>query len=170
MKKWGYNQIGETLQDIKDLKSETVAEENILSSTVATDGPDIIAVQESIISDEYFARIYPEQVLWACPSAFENQEIESAEIFPMQVSVSSFSNHNQFTQTCHSQLEQQNNIKIKSKKKTEELPPPPYFHKLEDQKGLKSCITSEDFLLPAYLLSSKKSPDRIYGFYYLFVW
>eukprot|EP00090_Calanus_glacialis_P024618 TRINITY_DN38277_c0_g1_i1.p1 TRINITY_DN38277_c0_g1~~TRINITY_DN38277_c0_g1_i1.p1 ORF type:complete len:109 (-),score=23.11 TRINITY_DN38277_c0_g1_i1:22-348(-) len=108
-------------------------------------------------------------MLWACPSSFEYQEVVSTENFLMQVSVSSFSNHNQFTQTCHSQLEQQNNIKIKSKKKTEEFSPPPYFHKLEDQERLKSCITSEDFLLPANLLSSKRSPDRIYGFYYLFV-
>ena len=108
MKKWGSNQIGDTLQDIKDLKSETVAEENTLSSTVATDGPDIIAVQETLISDEYFARVYPEQMLWACPSSFKHQEDEAAKNLPMQVSVSSFSNHSQFTQNRHRKVEQQN--------------------------------------------------------------
>jgi hypothetical protein len=53
MKKWGSEQFEDTYVDLMDSRSEKLAEENTLSSTFATDGPDIIAVQETLISDEY---------------------------------------------------------------------------------------------------------------------
>ena len=65
-------------------------------STLATDGPNIIFVQEPLISPISQIRMYPEQMLWACPGAVEDDE-KDQEIL-IQESFSNYCNFNQFTQ------------------------------------------------------------------------
>ena len=43
-------------------------------STLATDGPNIITIQEPLISSISYTRMYPEQMLWACIETPKKEE------------------------------------------------------------------------------------------------
>jgi len=163
-KKYRTNKIEDSYHTIDDIKTNSIKEDKELS-TVTTDGPNVLSVQESSISDSYFARIYPEQMLFACTYALENKIENALDKFQ----ISRFSNHNQFTQMCLSSQDSQNKILEIVSTRHEEYLPPKYYYSSEDRERLRSCITSEDFLLPSNLLSKKSNKDRIYGFYYLVV-
>ena len=144
-------------------------EETEISLNVATDGPSILYLQEPCLPESYVTRVYPEQMLFASPVDLE--QVEDCEEIFTDFSFSIFSNHNQFTQTC---LKQEENInkthgrtKNSQKRHTVLTSSPRYYCTREDRERLRRCITSEDFLLPANLLSNRSNHDRIYGFYYL---
>eukprot|EP00092_Neocalanus_flemingeri_P001043 GFUD01001113.1.p1 GENE.GFUD01001113.1~~GFUD01001113.1.p1 ORF type:complete len:432 (+),score=63.12 GFUD01001113.1:46-1341(+) len=169
IRRWGSTQQDISYCDIQELKNERKLKSKM--STYATDGPNIVTIEEPIISASSFVRMYPEQMLWACPSSTKQQLLVATEDSLSHSAVSSFSHYNQFTQFCNKDFNHNHilpQVVITPQQDTEDSP---YLniHSFEDHERWKSCITSQDFLLPANLLSKKKIPDRIYGFYYLVV-
>ena len=45
-------------------------------STLATDGPNILTIQEPLVSSISYTRMYPEQMLWACTETKKHEEEE----------------------------------------------------------------------------------------------
>ena len=45
-------------------------------STLATDGPNILTIQEPLVSSISYTRMYPEQMLWACTETKKREEEE----------------------------------------------------------------------------------------------
>ena len=45
-------------------------------STLATDGPNILTIQEPLVSSISYTRMYPEQMLWACTETRKHEEEE----------------------------------------------------------------------------------------------
>jgi len=153
-------------------------------STLVTDGPNIITIQEPMISSISHIRMYPEQMLWACTESPKKEEeltvwnrmvdFNNATTF----STYTYCNFNQFTQR---------NLRDAYQNLPDVVPPPtirnietpvdsePIVEELEPKipsllSTEETCpkrISTQDFLIPTNLLSSRKSPDRIYGFYYL---
>jgi len=149
-------------EDLKDLASD---EETEILLSVATDEPHIPFLPKS-----YVTRVYPEQMLCANPVDLEQVEPYEEKIY-IDNCFSTFSNHNPFTQTCFKQVLNINQTngreKTPQKRQTDQSSSPRYLYTSEERERLRSCITSEDFLLPTNLLSNKSNHDRIYGFYYL---
>ena len=145
-------------------------------STLATDGPNIIFVQEPLISPISQIRMYPEQMLWACPGAVEDDE-KDQEIL-IQESFSNYCNFNQFTQ--RSPLNDlYNEPEVLPAPQQEQYQPPHHEchqgvacpsllcdNHLQKERR-KTQITTQDFLLPTNLLTNLKASERIYGFYYI---
>jgi len=207
MKNWGYKDRDEdTLENLqKRLESQLTDMTLKLPSvwdhhkkplptkvtTLATDMPNIITIKEPTVSSISFARMYPEQMLWACPETPKKKEEFTWQSWSKSLSKSqSFStynycNFNQFTQRNmedsyqnlpgvlapvklenadgnENYIDSEDDLKIPSvlmddRKTWNE----------DDEERLKSCITTKDFLIPTNLLSSRKTHDRIYGFYYV---
>merc|ERR1719237_1542247 len=119
-------------------------------STLATDGPNILTIQEPLVSSISYTRMYPEQMLWACTETRKREEEEQTVWRKMiehdhTFSTYTYCNFNQFTQRNLSDA----------------------YQNLPDVVPSPRTISTQDFLIPMNLLSSRKSPDRIYGFYYL---
>ena len=47
-------------------------------STLATDGPNILTIQEPLVSSISYTRMYPEQMLWACTETPRREEPQTA--------------------------------------------------------------------------------------------
>ena len=45
-------------------------------STLATDGPNILTIQEPLVSSISYTRMYPEQMLWACTETKKKEDEE----------------------------------------------------------------------------------------------
>lgn len=153
-------------------------------STLATDGPNIITIQEPLISSISYTRMYPEQMLWACietPKKEEEPNVWSRMIdFKPEHKFSTYTycNFNQFTQR---------NLNDAYQNLPDVVPPPivrnvetpvdsePILEDVEPktpslistEHTCPTRMSTQDFLVPTNLLSNRKSPDRIYGFYYL---
>jgi len=191
MKHWGYSEEEEDLDTIENLRKNVGIQVNELVhkvpspwaekketvrprlSTMATDMPNILTVQEPHISPISYARMYPEQMLWACP---ETPKEDSWETLRKRISsghsFNKYSNFNQFTQRAplddlYQAPEVMPPVKISQHNPEHQEPAVPSLLCQEKTEKWKTCITTQDFLIPANLLSSRKSPDRIYGFYYL---
>jgi len=194
MKRWGYKEEDRDLDTVENLKKNLQNHISELSakltspleegkeknkkpqlSTMVTDMPNILTVQEPLISPISFIRMYPEQMLWACP---ETPKKDPWEEFTKKVfaekSFTNYCNYNQFTQRAPlNDLYQAPEIiapaKVQNQKHDPFEPDTPSLLGGENSEKWKTCIMTKDFLLPTNLLSSRKSPDRIYGFYYLVV-
>ena len=194
MKNWGYKEEDSDLDTIENLRKnlgihvnelankiaipwgKVTEKEECLVSTMATDMPNIITIQERMFARISLTRMYPEQMLWACT---ETPKEDPWEKFKKNVfsdeAQNSYCNYNQFSQrNPMKELYQATEVMPPSKSKTNHqdqsnYPAKPSLLSGEDEEKWKNCIRTKDFLLPANLLSSRKSPDRIYGFYYLVV-
>jgi len=199
MKKWGYEKEEEdTLENLRKRIEYQVNDishkipnpwrENKLPpskmSMLATDGPNILTIKEPLISSISYARMYPEQMLWACPESttknnglffsWSNWSKPSSSQEPF--SNYEYSNFNQFSQRSLEDSYKNLPAVMEPTQPTnthEEEPSMPSMLRMdgkewsiEDHEKWKRCITTRDFLIPANLLSSKKMPDRILGFYY----
>lgn len=172
MKRYGVENNAD-LDTIEALKKSTT-EENCLS-TLCTDGPSIVFVQEPMISPISQARLYPEQMFWACPGAIneEDDDWKSLEKLLEDGSFTNYCNFNQFTQ--RSPLNDLYNepavIPAQPKQPVHEchqdLCCPSLLCTKHDHERRRYQITTQDFLLPTNLLSTMKTSDRIYGFYYI---
>jgi len=193
MKRWGYKEEDRDLDTIENLRKSLHKQVNELStkilnpkeetkekkkpqfSTMVTDMPNILTIQEPLISPISLARMYPEQMLWACP---ETPKEDPWEIFTKKAfahkSFTNYCNYNHFTQRAPiNDLYQAPEIIAPIKSRTHNPdhlePATPSLLGGDNSEKWKTCIMTKDFLLPANLLSSRKSPDRIYGFYYIVV-
>lgn len=191
MKRWGYKEEDHDLDTIENLKKNLGIHVNELAhkitspweekkeikksklSTMATDMPNIITVQEPLISPISYARMYPEQMLWACPSTPKEDPWENftKNIFAGK-SFTSYCNYNQFTQRAPiNDLHQAPEVIVSTKNLNinpdHPEPATPSLLGGDNTEKWKTCIMTKDFLIPTNLLSSRKSPDRIYGFYYI---
>ena len=82
--------------------------------------------------------------------------------WPLQLT----SNDNDFKDLCHISKYHLFNIQFCSEPLVEESEPKiPSL--LSTAETCPRTISTQDFLIPMNLLSTRKSPDRIYGFYYL---
>ena len=45
-------------------------------SMLATDGPNILTIQEPLVSSISYTRMYPEQMLWACTETQRREDEE----------------------------------------------------------------------------------------------
>jgi len=201
MKKWGYkpeDMDHDTIENLQRKFNSGVCEvsqklpmawkdkQNAKLSTLATDGPNILTIQEPLVSSISYTRMYPEQMLWACTETKKRDEEEDQTVWRKMIehdhtfSTYTYCNFNQFTQRNLSDTYQNLPDVV--------TPPSPAKHFVEtpiDNEPLveevepkipsllstaETCprtISTQDFLIPMNLLSSRKSPDRIYGFYYL---
>jgi len=172
---------GDAATDNMDLDTVKEMKTKQKMSALATDGPNIIFVQEPLISRISQIRMYPEQMLWACPGAVECDDTDEEGVNKELESFSNYCNFNQFTQ--RSPLNDLYN-------EPEVLPAPrqelcqDYQEPTHDCDQALSCpsllcdnqvvkerrrskITTQDFLLPTNLLTNLKASERIYGFYYI---
>ena len=139
-------------------------------STLATDGPNIIFVQEPLISPLSTARIYPEQMLWACPGALTEDSWQSQhKLTKTEGSFSNYCNFNQFTQRAPlDDLYNEPEVVLAPRDDQSELVPGyPSLLCQDNTERSRTRITTIDFLIPTNLLSYRSSTDRIYGFYYI---
>jgi len=192
MKRWGYKEEDSDLDTIENLRKNVGIHVNELAqkfnapwienkekkkppkvSMMVTDMPNIITVQEPLISPISYARMYPEQMLWACP---ETPKEDPWENFKKKISVghslTNYSNFNQFTQRAplddlYQAPEVLPPVKVQNHNPDHLEPEMPSLLRIEKNEKWKTCITTQDFLIPTNLLSSRPSPDRIYGFYYI---
>jgi len=191
MKRWGYKEEDLDLDTVENLRKTLANHINDVAnkfsspleekkdskprklSTLATDMPNIITIQEPLISPLSFARIYPEQMLWACTETpKEDLWDKLTKSFATNKSFTSYSNFNQFTQRAPLDDLYQAPEVIAPLKPPVQIHDPlepitPSLLGGDSAERWKTCITTKDFLIPANLLSSRKSPDRIYGFYYI---
>jgi len=199
MKKWGYkpeDMDHDTIENLQRKLSNGACEvsqklpkswkekQDAKLSMLATDGPNILTIQEPLVSSISYTRMYPEQMLWACTETKKKEEeqtvwrkmIEHDHTF----STYTYCNFNQFTQRNLSDA-YQNLPEVVSTPS----PAKPFVATPVDNEPLveesepkipsllstaETCprtISTQDFLIPMNLLSTRKSPDRIYGFYYL---
>jgi len=192
MKRWGYKEEDHDLDTIENLKKNVQSHANEMVnkitgpweqnkekikpqklSTMVTDMPNILTVQEPIISPISFFRMYPEQMLWSCPQTPKKDPWENftKNLFGYK-SFSNYDNNNQFTQRAPiNDLYQA--PEVMAPKRPLNInpdhiePATPSLLGGDNTEKWKTCIMTKDFLLPTNLLSSRKSPDRIYGFYYI---
>ena len=179
MKRYGYTEYDAELDTLENLMErlglykewEKTVEKPQKLSTLATDGPNIIFVQEPLISPLSHARIYPEQMLWACPGAItEDWKTESQGLISGNTlkSFSNYCNFNQFTQRAP--LDDLYNEPEVIPAKQDQCHLHPTYPSLlceEHTERSRTRIESRDFLIPTNLLSYRSSTDRIYGFYYI---
>ena len=140
-------------------------------STLATDGPSIICVQEPLVSPVSQTRLYPEQMLWAmqCPptSALRKHEEKVAQAqarVEQEESFSNYCNFNQFTQRSPlDDLYNEPSVLAPDM----DLACPSLLCDPRQLERRRHQITTRDFLLPTNLLANMKTSDRIYGFYYI---
>eukprot|EP00092_Neocalanus_flemingeri_P074775 GFUD01092532.1.p1 GENE.GFUD01092532.1~~GFUD01092532.1.p1 ORF type:complete len:343 (-),score=50.56 GFUD01092532.1:225-1253(-) len=192
MKRWGYKEEDYDLDTIENLRKnvginvsefankfpspwaeEKKEKKKSKLSLMCTDMPNIITVQEPLISQISYARMYPEQMLWACP---ETPKEDTWGNFKKKIykgkSLTNYSNFNQFTQRAplddlYQAPEIMPPVKTQNLNPDHLEPDMPSLLCGEKPEKWQTCITTQDFLIPTNLLSSRKSPDRIYGFYYI---
>jgi len=200
MKKWGYkpeDMDHDTIENLQRKLTSGVCEvsqklpmswkekQDAKLSTLATDGPNILTIQEPLVSSISYTRMYPEQMLWACTETKKREEEEHTVWRKMiehdhTFSTYTYCNFNQFTQRNLSDSYQNLPDVV-----TTPSPTKPFVETPVDSESLaeevepkipsllstaETCprtISTQDFLIPMNLLSSRKGPDRIYGFYYL---
>ena len=188
MKKYGYTEEEADLDTLENLVErlglnngweKTVEKPRKLSSlstlsTLATDGPNIVFVQEPLISPLSQARLYPEQMLWACPGPGPLTEELSSQPHS-QGSFSNYCNFNQFTQRAPlddlynepAVLEARRARRASHQCELEPSCPSLLCEDSENTERWRTRITTHDFLIPTNLLSYRSNTDRIYGFYYI---
>jgi len=152
-------------------------------SMLATDGPNILTIQEPLVSSISYTRMYPEQMLWACTET-KRREDEEQTVWRKMIehdhtfSTYTYCNFNQFTQrNLNDAYQNLPDVVPTPSKPFVETPVDiePLVEEVEPKipsllSTAQTCprtISTQDFLIPMNLLSSRKSPDRIYGFYYL---
>jgi len=198
MKKWGYKpeeMEHDTIENLQRKLNSGVCEvsqklpmawkekQDAKLSTLATDGPNILTIQEPLVSSISYTRMYPEQMLWACTETKKHEEEEQTVWRKMiehdhTFSTYTYCNFNQFTQRNLSDTYQNLPDVVPSPAKPFVETPvdnEPLVEEVEPKipsllSTAETCprtISTQDFLIPMNLLSSRKSPDRIYGFYYL---
>jgi len=144
-------------------------------STLATDGPNIVFVQEPLISPLSHARIYPEQMLWACTGAVTEESWEDHHKLLSDHTLGSFSNYcnfNQFTQRAplddlYNEPEVIEAQQHQCQHQCHLYPACPSLLCEDNTESSRTRITTHDFLIPTNLLSYRSNTDRIYGFYYI---
>jgi len=174
MKRYGTVDAEDGYDTIKALNSSWEEDKlhGQIVATLATDGPNIVFVQEPVISPLSQARIYPEQMLWACPGAITDEDPwHSLHKMLEDGSFSNYCNFNQFTQRSPlNDLYNEPEVIPAREKRIHD------YHEdfscqttlfPEQQRQNISRITTQDFYLPTNLLSNMKTKDRIYGFYYI---
>ena len=188
MKKYGYTEEEADLDTLENLVErlglvkgwEKTVEKPQKLSTLATDGPNIIFVQEPLISPLSQARLYPEQMLWACPGpgplTEELPSLSSLELLHSEEGAlsnySSYCNFNQFTQRAplddlYTEPEVLEARRGRHQCELEPSRPSLLCEDTENTERWRTRITTHDFLLPTNLLSYRSNTDRIYGFYYI---
>ena len=188
MKKYGYEEELADLDTLENLVErlglvkgwEKTVEKPQKLSTLATDGPNIIFVQEPLISPLSQARLYPEQMLWACPGpgplTEELPSLSSLELLHSEEGAlsnySSYCNFNQFTQRAplddlYNEPEVLEARRGRHQCELEPSCPSLLCEDTENTERWRTRITTHDFLLPTNLLSYRSNTDRIYGFYYI---
>jgi len=200
MKKWGYkpeDMEHDTIENLQRKLNSGVCEvsqklpmawkekQDAKLSTLATDGPNILTIQEPLVSSISYTRMYPEQMLWACTETPRREEPQTAWRKMVEqdhtFSTYTYCNFNQFTQRNLSDAYQN----LPDVVPPRDVSPPPSRRQVDTPMDVweeeepkipsllstaQTCpktISTQDFLIPTNLLSSRKSPDRIYGFYYL---
>ena len=168
----------DTMKKVNDQWDDTLQSQKV--STLATDGPNIVFVQEPMISPISQARLYPEQMLWACPGATsDDDKWQTMEKMIHDGSFSNYCNFNLFTQRSplddlynEPEVLPSNNTANNFHAMTHECHDEHHLscpsllcssHQMQNRRH----ITTKDFLLPTNLLSTMKTKDRIYGFYYI---
>ena len=187
MKNYGYTEEQADLDTLENLVErlgltqgwEKTVEKPRKLSTLATDGPNIIFVQEPLISPLSQARLYPEQMLWACPGPGPLTEdlpsLSSLELLHSEGSLSNYSsycNFNQFTQRAplddlYTEPEVLEARRGRHQCELEPSCPSLLCEDSENTERWRTRITTHDFLIPTNLLSYRSNTDRIYGFYYI---
>jgi len=200
MNKWGLKAEDQEYDTVENLQKQITASACELSkklpwgekeeelkklSTLATDGPNILTIQEPLVSSISYTRMYPEQMLWACTETPRREEPQTAWRKMVEqdhtFSTYTYCNFNQFTQRNLSDAYQN----LPDVVPPRDVSPPPSRRQVDTPMDVweeeepkipsllstaQTCpktISTQDFLIPTNLLSSRKSPDRIYGFYYL---
>ena len=118
MKKWGYkveDMEYDTVENLQKRFNSGVCEvahqlhqeqkDKAKLSTLVTDGPNILTIQEPLISSISYIRMYPEQMLWACtespklelPASFWSTMVDEWKN-EHTFSTYTYCNFNQFTQ------------------------------------------------------------------------
>jgi len=194
MNKWGLKAEDQEYDTVENLQKQITAsaceiskkfpwgekeEELKKLSTLATDGPNILTIQEPVVSSISYTRMYPEQMLWACTETPRREEPQTAWRKMVEqdhtFSTYTYCNFNQFTQRNLSDAYQNlpdvvpppNRSQVDSPMDVCEDEEPKIPSLLSTAQTCPKTISTQDFLIPTNLLSSRKSPDRIYGFYYL---
>ena len=188
MKRYGYEEELADLDTLENLVErlglvkgwEKTVEKPRKLSTLATDGPNIIFVQEPLISPLSQARLYPEQMLWACPGPGPLTEdlpsLSSLELLHSEEGAlsnySSYCNFNQFTQRAplddlYTEPEVLEARRGRHQCELEPSCPSLLCEDTENTERWRTRITTHDFLIPTNLLSYRSNTDRIYGFYYI---
>ena len=179
MKNYGYNEEQADLDTLENLVErlglyngwEKTVEKPQKLSTLATDGPNIVFVQEPLISPLSQARLYPEQMLWACPGAGALTEESWQPSWHTEGSLSNYCNFNQFTQRAplDDLYTEPEVLEVRRGQHQCELEPscPSLLCDTENTERWRTRITTHDFLIPTNLLSYRSNTDRIYGFYYI---
>ena len=181
MKNYGYTEDHADLDTLENLVErlglyngwEKTVEKPQKLSTLATDGPNIVFVQEPLISPLSQARLYPEQMLWACPSvgALTEESWQSGQQ-QSERSLSNYCNFNQFTQRAplddlYTEPEVLEARRAQHQADLEPSRPSLLCEDTENTERWRTRITTHDFLIPTNLLSYRSNTDRIYGFYYI---
>jgi len=96
MKKWGYkpeDMDHDTIENLQRKFNSGVCEvsqklpmawkdkQDAKLSTLATDGPNILTIQEPLVSSISYTRMYPEQMLWACTETKKRDEEEDQTVW-----------------------------------------------------------------------------------------
>lgn len=134
---------------------------------IATDTPNILTIQQPMANISY-SRMYPETILAACPDRTPSNQVSAWERIrdSMDSNHQSESGYNLVDSiSMHPSPEM---IWMKAPKVENEVqekePAPPSL--LVESKLLHK-ITTSDLLIPSNLFVSRRSLDKIYGFYYL---
>ena len=179
MKRYGGTEYDSDLDSLENLMErlgldkswEKTVEKPQKLSTLATDGPNIIFVQEPLISPLSIARIYPEQMLWACPGSITEESWQSQHpVTNTDRSFSNYCNFNQFTQRAPlDDLYNEPEVILAPRDEQSEVVPgyPSLLCQDDNTETSRTRITTTDFLIPTNLLSYRSSTDRIYGLYYI---
>ena len=134
--------------------------------TIATDGPNILTIQQPLHNISH-SRMYPEAMLAACPDKIEGPSAWDRIRESLDQRQQREGGFNQFPRRMPDHFwtpsPELSMIPDPDSLLGEEPSPP----SLLVESKCTNQITTSDFLLPSNLLSSRRSLDRIYGFYYL---
>jgi len=128
-------------------------------ATITTDMPNIIHIQEQSSISQW--RLYPEQMLYACPS------VEREPRHTDSTSSAFRENFNQFNQCILEETSIPTVLPVYKPEhdESQEIDRPSLLGgEVASSSRWRTCIRTSDFLLPSNLLPSN---HRIYGFYYL---
>jgi len=134
-------------------KAERLAGSSNRLALITTDMPNIITVKEQSNLAQW--RLFPEQMLYACPSVQKETRHHDTTFFFRQ-------NFNEFNQYMLEEVE----IPIVIPSHLEQEDRPSLLTSETQEKKWRNSIRTADFLLPTNLLAHHRL-DRIYGFYYI---